>query len=102
MYIKLEQAKKHLILDEDFHDDDEYITDLIGVAEKAVEVNVDIALSELEDEGGQLPAPLIHAMLLLIGQLYANREPVVVGVSVSELPLSFRYLISLYKKWTVK
>ena len=38
MYITLEQAKKHLILDEDFHDDDEYITDLIAVAEKAVEV----------------------------------------------------------------
>ena len=36
MYITLEQAKKHLLVDEDFRADDMYILDLIAVAEDSV------------------------------------------------------------------
>ena len=97
MYITLEQAKKHLLVDEDFRADDMYILDLIAVAEDSVSKHLDIALDELET-GGNLPPAIIHAMLLMIGNLYANREPVAY-TSVNKVPYTFDYLISLYKNY---
>ena len=100
MYITLEQAKKHLLVDEDFRADDMYILDLITVAEDSVSKHLDIALDELE-VGGTLPPAIIHAMLLMIGNLYANREPVSYG-TVVKIPYSYEYLIGLYRKYTIK
>lgn len=37
---------------------------------------------------GDVPQAVKHAMLMLIGAWYANREQVLVGVSVSDLPMS--------------
>ena len=93
MYITLEQAKKHLLVDEDFRADDMYILDLIAVAEDSVSKHLDI--------GGNLPPAIIHAMLLMIGNLYANREPVAFG-TVVKLPYSYEYLIGLYKHYEIK
>ena len=76
MYILLDDAKRHLNVDKDFRDDDKYIASLIDVAEKVVERNIDINLKELEDGDGDIPSPLIQAMLLLVGNFYANRESV--------------------------
>lgn len=97
MYITLEQAKKHLNVDEEFTSDDLYILELITVSEDATSRHLNIALNELE-AGGQLPPAIIHAMLLMIGNLYANREPVSYGV-MAKIPLSYEYLIGLYKKY---
>ena len=87
MYVKLEEAKKHLLLDDSFKDDDLYILGLIDVAEDAVAV-----------DGEFTPPAVIHAILLLIGNLYANREPVSYS-SVNKVPYTFDYLISLYKNY---
>lgn len=97
MYIDLEIVKKHLNIEPDFLDDDEYILSLIEVAEQAVRVHCNEDFATLaEKNGGCLPAPIEQAELLLIGQLYQNREPVGKG---SELPLSYTYLIRLYQNW---
>lgn len=53
-------------------------------------------------ESGVLPKPLSQAMLLMIGQLYENREPVIAGVSVSKVPYTVEMLIAPYKTWVVK
>ena len=94
MYITLEQAKKHLLVDEDFRADDMYILDLIAVAEDSVSKHLDIALDELET-GGNLPPAI------MIGNLYANREPVAFGTVVKP-PYSYEYLIGLYKHYEIK
>ena len=47
MYITINQAKKHLQIDESFKEDDEYILMLIKVAEDSVSQHLDIALSDL-------------------------------------------------------
>lgn len=47
MYITLNQAKKHLQIDESFTEDDNYILMLITVAEDSVSQHLDIALSDL-------------------------------------------------------
>ena len=44
------------------------------------------------------PAPIIQAMLLTVGNLYANREPVAMGTIVTAVPYTFEYLKGLYKK----
>jgi len=100
MYLTLEQVKKHLLVDDGFKADDSYITDLITVAEDSVSKHLDIALNELE-AGGTLPPAIIHAMLLMIGNLYANREPVTVG-SVVKIPYTYEYLVGLYKHYEIK
>jgi hypothetical protein len=97
MYITIEQAKKHLNVDEEFKSDDLYILDLITVSEDAISKHLNIALNELE-AGGQLPPAITHAMLLMVGNLYANREPVSYGI-MAKIPLSYEYLIGLYKKY---
>lgn len=98
MYVKLEEAKKHLLLDDSFKDDDLYILGLIDVAEDAVARNLNLKLDELAVDGEFTPPAVIHAILLLIGNLYANREPVSYS-SVNKVPYTFDYLISLYKNY---
>ena len=100
MYVTLQQAKKHLNIDDSFMDDDNYILQLIQVAEDAVEKNSDIALTE-QLEGGILPPSLTHSILLLVGNLYNNREATSYSVP-SEVPFAYKYLINLNRNFEVK
>ncbi len=100
-YLTLASTKKHLIVDDSFTDDDTYITSLMNVAEAVVERDIDQPLVTLEDGAGNLPAPITQAMLLVVGNLYANREPVAIGASAVNVPYTFEYLKGLYKNHPV-
>lgn len=96
MYLTLDKAKKHLNIDTDFVDDDNYITSLIEVAENAVERHIGYKLSTMvEKNDGSLPKGLEHAMLLMIGTFYNSRESVTFGAG-TELPLGYNYLLDLF------
>jgi hypothetical protein len=98
MYIELDIAKKHLNIEPDFTEDDEYILGLIAAAEQAVRVHVNEDFDILaEKNGGCLPAPLSQAMLLAIGNWYQNREPL--GTRNAALPFNYQYLIDLYRNY---
>lgn len=99
MYVTLNHAKKHLNIDADYKDDDSYIISLLLAAESAVERHIDNKLSLYVDERGELEAPLRQAILLLVGNLYANREPVAYSSAV-EVPISYNYLLDLYKNYS--
>ena len=99
MFLSLEKVKRHLNIDEYFHEDDEYLNHLILVAEKVVEKHIDCDFSGLMDDLGNLPSPILHAMLLFIGDMYQSRESVSFA-SAQELPLSFRYLLDLYMDYS--
>ena len=100
MYITVEDLKKHLNIDEDFTEDDGYLAYLITVAEDAISIHIDRNLSEVADEnGGKLPAVLIHAMKLFIGDMYQSRESTSFNGSPSEIPFSYTYLTSLYRRY---
>lgn len=102
MFLELDKIKKHLNIDLYFTDDDDYIMYLADVAEMVVEKHTDSDLTEIaEGNGGTLPPPLLHAMLLFIGDMYKTRETNVQG-SVTNLPLSFEYILSLYKNYKSK
>lgn len=98
MFIELDYAKKHLNIEPDFTEDDEYILGLIDAAEQAVMVHVNEDFAVLaEQNGGCLPAPILQAMLLAIGNWYQNREPV--GTKNLALPFNYQYLIDLYRNY---
>lgn len=46
-----------------------------------------------------VPADLVHAVKLLAGTYYENRESIVIGSISSELPLNVRWLIDPYRIW---
>ena len=72
-WVTLEQAKAHLRVLHS-HDDD-YISQLISIAAQHVLDYTDRADDDpLLWSGSELKAPIMAAMLLLIGDLYANRE----------------------------
>jgi hypothetical protein len=96
-YVTTEQAKDHLRVD--FDDDDIYIDDLIAVSETSIENEIGSTLASNEVDG-VLPKPLYQSILLLVGHLYATREPVMVGVSVVKCPFTLEYLLAPYKSWT--
>lgn len=100
MYIDLDTIKQHLIIDH--NEDDRYLADLETVAENAVCKDLNLySLKEIEDCSGMLPASVVHAMLLLIGSMYANRESVSYG-SPHEIPLSYSYLLDLNRNYINK
>lgn len=100
MYITLKLAKKHLNIDDSFTDDDDYILGLIQVAEDAVAKNENIALGDLL-HNGMLPHSVIHSILLLIGNLYNNREAVSYSTP-SEVPYAYKYLVNLNRNFTIR
>lgn len=97
--VDLQLAKRHLNVEESFVDDDDYIKGLIEAAEAVVEKDICEKLSTLaEGEEGKIPAPLRQCILLMVGQFYANREPVAFA-ELSEVPLSYDHLVSLYRNY---
>lgn len=98
MYIDTVILKKHLNIDDTWVEDDEYIKALCLAAENAVENHIARPLSEITDDHGKLPPAVKHAILLLVGHFYANRESVSFATA-SEIPLAYQYLLQSYKSY---
>lgn len=98
MVVTIEEAKRHLNLDDGFTDDDAYILQLVQVSECAVCDR--IRVKSFEDEfGDKAPNPVMHAVLLMLANLYNNREPVAFGQAYV-LPLSFDFLLAPYVRYS--
>lgn len=98
-YITLERTKKHCNVD--FTDDDDYITDLIDVAENVLAIELEQPLDELENEG-EIPKGLQHGIVMLVKHFYDNREPVVMGTITAKVPYTLEWIISAYKNYTIR
>lgn len=100
MLTLLSTAKQHLNIDKDFHDDDEYIIQLIRVAEDAIAKRIDVPSLDclVDPKTGYIPPSLQQAILLLIGHYYANRENTTFAQSY-ELNKGFDYLADLNKHY---
>jgi hypothetical protein len=97
-YLGIDIVKNHLNLEADYHDDDEYILGLIQTAREAVEVHCNSDFDVIAAaNGGELPAPLLQAQLLMIENLYQNRG--IVGLKTVTLPRNYDYLIDLYRNY---
>ena len=95
-YLNLELIKNHLNL-QNFSDDDKYLQHLGSAVEFVVEKDIDKKLTTIAQEnGGELPPSLLHAMLLLLGSYYANRENISYASCV-EVPKTYQYICDLYR-----
>lgn len=95
MYVTVEEMKKHLNVDYD--EDDAYLQSLIDAAEAGVERFIQRPFAEVLAEDGSLPADLKHAVRLMAGGLYANREPAAFTQS-AEVPYTLGFLLVPYRK----
>lgn len=99
-YLNLELIKNHLNL-QNFSDDDKYLQHLGSAVEFVVERDLDKKLTTIAQEnGGELPPSLLHAMLLLLGTYYANRENISYASCV-EVPKTYQYICDLYRSYGV-
>lgn len=95
-YLNLDLIKTHLNL-QNFSDDDKYLQHLGSAVEFVVERDIDKKLTTIAQEnGGELPPSLLHAMLLLLGTYYANRENISYASCV-EVPKTYAYICDLYR-----
>lgn len=86
MYINLQTIKKHLNIAPTYTGDDDYLSIIEDAATKAVEATCNVDFEELTEGGvNSLPSPLLFACLLVIGDMYANRETTAFA-SVNKLP----------------
>lgn len=96
-FLTLDLIKKQTIVDDYFHDDDAYLTHLGDAAESLVETEVDDSLNDIAAENnGQLPKALLHAMLLIVDYLYAQRGS---NDNNPQIPDAYLHLVRLYRKW---
>jgi uncharacterized phage protein (predicted DNA packaging) len=98
LYIDIDLLKRHLNLDAWFNGDDLYLAHLIMVCQEAVERAIDDKFSNLEDENGDIPSALAHAILLLCGTYYDDRESITHSNAV-KIPHAFEYLLDLYRNY---
>lgn len=95
--VSLALFKKHVRAD-DFADDDVYLQHLIDTAEVTVITATNRSIDELMDgNGGEVPIPLKHAMMMLGAHWYNQRESVS-GVQMHEVPDSLQALIKPYRR----
>lgn len=94
-YITIEELKKQCVIDLEFKDDDEYLIALGETAEELVEQQIDLSLDDVVSKNdGKLPAPLKHAMKLIVEYLYNNR-----GSDESQIPEAYFYMCKLYRNY---
>lgn len=100
MFVSIDKVRSHLNLDEYYHEDDEYIVHLVGAAEDATALRLNVkSLGQLMNpDTGYLPESVNHSILLLVGNWYANREAVS-NLNVNRLSYGYDFLADLNKNY---
>lgn len=94
MEITLDEIKQHLNIEADYHGEDSYLQSLLDAAKVVVQKH--ICEDDIDGMSEEQKKPLIHAIKLLVGTWYMNRE------SLSNLQKgnhSYEYILSLYKNY---
>ena len=95
--VSLALFKKYVRAD-DFDDDDEYLEHLLATAEVYIITATNRTEQELIDgNAGEFPAPLKHAVMMLAGHWYNQRESVST-VQMHEVPDALQALVKPYRK----
>lgn len=94
--IDLALFKKHVRAD-DFADDDDYLAYLLETAEADIVRRTQRTEAELYGDGGPLPAPLRHAVMMLAAHWYNQRESVA-GVQMHSVPDAVDALVKPFRR----
>ncbi len=93
---KIRDIKKHLNID--FDDDDAYLLTLLKAAEQAISSYVNRPMTDFQDAEGDMEPAVLHAVRLLAGTWYANRESVSYG-SPSDIPYTLGFILTPLKRF---
>ncbi len=96
MAVDLDTAKQHLNIT--FDTDDALVERLIATASEWLDSRLGYSIATKYPDGA--PAPLDHAVLLLVGHWYANREATLVGVNAAPLPFGLVDIVNDYRNWS--
>ena len=96
-FLTLSQIKQQCRIDEARSDEDDYLMVIADAAELAVQqhLNRNLYIDEVPDDdstGTVITATIHMAMLLMVAQLYENREATS-ELTMKEVPLTFSYLL---------
>ncbi len=67
----------------------------VGSSSEAVRVEYQAGYAE-----GEVPLAIKQAILLIVGHWYRNRETVITGTIVAEMPFAAQALLSTYRVWS--
>lgn len=97
-FLNLDIIKAHLNIAPDFNGDDYLLISYADASEQAIQAMLDTKLTNMLDENGNLPDPIISAMLLLVGTLFNDRENDVHG-TITKHSSGVEYLIAPFRNY---
>ena len=92
MEITLDEIKQHLNIEKEWNGDNQYLQSLLDAAQVVVQKHICDSIDGKSE--GQLP--LAHAVKLLVGTWYMNRESL---SNLNKANHSYEYILSLYKNY---
>lgn len=97
-YTNLIDAKKHLNIESEYIDDDNYITQLLNVSELAVSNYCNDTFSGYTITN--IPSTIVQAIYILMSNFYVNRQPVSFAQGYA-IPYTFDFLLYPYMNFTI-
>lgn len=93
MEITIDELKQHLNIEKEWNGDNQYLQSLLDAAQVVVQKHICDSIDGITSEE-QLP--LAHAIKLLVGTWYMNRESL---SNLNKANHSYEYILSLYKNY---
>ena len=98
-WLTLEKIKAQLRIEADFHDEDDLLEEYGESAEEVLLNYLNRSYDDVVEVYGRMPAPLVHASLMLVDTSYQYRSPVSTQ-SMSLVPYTFDILVKPYMRLT--
>ena len=96
-WLTLEKCKKQCRIEQDFNDEDELLEMYGESAEETLLNHLNRSYEDLMEVYGRVPAPLVHASLMLVDVSYQYRSPVS-SQNMSMVPYTFDILVKPYMR----
>ena len=91
----LDEIKQHLNIELNWKGEDQYLQSLLDAAKVVVQKH--ICEDDIDGMSEEQKKPLIHAIKLLVGTWYMNRESL---SNLNSAKHSYEYILSLYKNYS--
>lgn len=96
-WLTLEKIKAQCRIEADFHDEDDLLEEYGESAEEVLLNYLNRTYEDVIEVYGRIPAPLVHASLMLVDTSYQCRSPVSTQ-SMSLVPYTFDILVKPYMR----
>ena len=96
-WLTIERIKQQLRIEMDYHDEDELLSMYGESAEEVLLNHLNRSYEDVMEVYGHVPAPLVHASLMLVDTSYQYRSPVS-AQSMPLVPYTFDILVKPYMR----